>query len=378
MRYTAMKKIIALLLLLALLTGCTTATPPDTQSTTPSATVPTSESTGPTQTEPDVTQPSATEPEITEPPVTQPPVTEPPVTEPPVTEPPVTQPPVTEPPATQPPATQPPIIDLPTQSDQLRVHYIDVGQGDCALLECGGEYALIDAGYPESGPMIVDYLAQVGVDELALVVGSHAHGDHIGGLPDVLKAYSAGEIWSGEMTFFNSYIHAFQSAARAQGKTIRQPSLGEEFRLGEATITVIGPVKSGYEDLNDTSLVLMVQYEDTRFLFTGDMERLAEIDLLDSGADVKADVLKVGHHGSYSSTSYRFLREVAPTYAVISVGSGNDYGHPHREPISRLKDADVTIFRTDKMYTIVATSDGEEITFEWGNEFAKPWVPNAA
>ena len=163
----------------------------------------------------------------------------------------------------------------------------------------------------------------------------------------------------------------------AQGVPLHVPEVGEVFELGDATITVLGPVKDKYEDLNDTSIVLMVQYGDIRFLFTGDMEMIAETDLLDSGADVKADVLKVGHHGSYSSTGYRLLREVAPTYAVISVGGNNDYGHPHQEPMSRLRDAEVTIYRTDKMYDIVAVTDGEEIRFSWENTFAKPWQPAA-
>ena len=108
-----------------------------------------------------------------------------------------------------------------------------------------------------------------------------------------------------------------------------------------------------------------------------DMEMIAETDLLDSGADVKADVLKVGHHGSYSSTGYRLLREVAPTYAVISVGGNNEYGHPHKDPMSRLRDAEVTIYRTDKMYDIVAVTDGKEIQFSWENTYAKPWQPAA-
>ena len=367
-----MKKIIALMLLLALLTGCATASP-DPQDTTSSTTASSETDTTPTQTEPDVTDPSVIVPTETLPPETLPQETLP--TE---TLPQETLPPVTEPPITEPPSTEPPIIELPTHKGQFKVHFIDVGHGDCALLECDGEFALIDAGYPESGDAVVDYMTAAGVKKLSLVVGTHPHGDHIGGLPEVLNNFPTGEVWSAEITFFNSYINNFQKAVRAQGKTIRQPEVGEVFTLGSATITVLGPVKSGYEDLNNTSLVLMAQYGDSRFLFTGDMEQLAETDLLNSGADVKADVLKVGHHGSYSSTGYRFLREVAPTYAVIPVGAGNEYGHPHREPLSRLKDADVTIFRTDKMYNIVATSDGETISFTWDNEFAKPWTPAAA
>jgi competence protein ComEC len=121
-----------------------------------------------------------------------------------------------------------------------------------------------------------------------------------------------------------------------------------------------------------------VDHGDRSFLFTGDMERLAETDLIESGANVDVDVLKVGHHGSYSSTSYRFLREVMPAYAVISVGRNNDYGHPHADPLSRLRDAEVTIYRTDEMYTIVATSDGTNIRFAWENQSAQPWVPAAA
>ena len=113
-----------------------------------------------------------------------------------------------------------------------------------------------------------------------------------------------------------------------------------------------------------------------RFLLTGDMESIAEQELVESGADLKADVLKVGHHGSYSSTSYIFLREVMPTYAVISLALGNEYGHPHDEPMSRLRDAGVTIYQTGKMYNISATTDGTDITFKWDNKYAEPWTPS--
>lgn len=264
--------------------------------------------------------------------------------------------------------------ELDPDADTLTVHFIDVGQADSALIECGNAYALIDAGYPESGDTVVAYLESLGVQRLNLVVGTHPHGDHIGGLPTVLNKIPADNIWFSAIPYTNSTVNDFLYAANKHGG-IQQPRPGQTFQLGEATITVLGPVHSNYEDVNDISLVLMVQFGDMRFLFTGDMEKIAEDDLMDSGVDLQADVLKVGHHGSYSSTSYLFLRAVAPTFAVISCGRANEYGHPHDEPVSRLKDADVTIFRTDKMYNIVAVTDGTEICFTWDNAYAKPWTP---
>ena len=141
------------------------------------------------------------------------------------------------------------------------------------------------------------------------------------------------------------------------------PKAGDRFLLGEATVTVLGPLKD-YEDPNNTSIVLRIVYGQTSFLFTGDMESVAEGDLLDAGVALKSTLLKVGHHGSSSSTSYRFLREVAPSYAVISVGKGNSYGHPTDEVLSRLRDAEVTLYRTDLCGDIICTSNGKTLAFE--------------
>ena len=162
--------------------------------------------------------------------------------------------------------------------------------------------------------------------------------------------------------------------ADQQRLEITIPSPGDSWTLGETSVTVLGPVQS-YADPNDTSIILRVEYGDTSFLFTGDMETSAENDMLDywgSRMSWKADVLKVGHHGSDTSTGYRFLNEVSPDYAVISVGKGNAYGHPHEQPLSRLNQAGVTILRTDELGTIVARTDGKEVTFTWDNQSANP------
>jgi competence protein ComEC len=271
------------------------------------------------------------------------------------------------------PTTEP--VDTSTHEPGLTVHFLDVQHADCILLACGGEYALVDGGYPESGERIVTYMQEQGVKELDLMVGTHPHGDHIGGLPHVLNTFPTETVWTSQLPYTNDYVDNFTNAVTRNGADFVQPRPGERFQLGDATIDVIGPLNLRYEEANDLSLVLMVTYGDTRFLLTGDMEEVAERELVEAGVDLKADVLKVGHHGSSSSTSYRFLRAVAPTYGVISLAAANEYGHPHRDPMSRLMDADVTIYRTDKMYDVVAFSDGETISFTCGNPYAEPWRP---
>lgn len=262
----------------------------------------------------------------------------------------------------------------------LTVQYIDVGQADCALLECDGEFMLIDGGNRDDSQLVVSFLEQQGVKELAAVVCSHAHEDHVGGLPAVLAVYPTKAVYAPTKTYSSSIFDKFVYYTDQQGLDITIPAPGDQFTLGQAVVTVLGPVKS-YAETNDTSIVLRVKYGETDFLFTGDMETDAENDMLDyweGKVDWKADVLKVGHHCSNSSTGYRFLNEVNPAYGVISLGKDNSYGHPHKEPMSRLRQAGVTILRTDELGTIQAVSDGKEVALTWQNQSAVPENVEAA
>ena len=262
--------------------------------------------------------------------------------------------------------------DYPTtQASSLTVHYIDVGQADCALIQCSGQYMIIDGGNVDDSDLVVTYLQDQGVEELHTVICTHAHEDHVGGLAAVLAVYPTGQILSPTRTYSSACFDDFLYYADQQDITITIPDPGDSFYLGDAEVTVLGPVKS-YADPNNTSIVVKVEFGDNAFLFTGDMEKDAETDMLDYGMDVSADVLKVGHHGSSTSTGYRFLYEVDPEYAVVSLGKDNTYGHPHRETVSIFADAGVPMLRTDELGTILAVSNGSQITFTWEKQSAQP------
>lgn len=268
------------------------------------------------------------------------------------------------------PSTDPDV----TGGESLSVHFIDVGQADCTLLECAGQYMLIDGGNVEDSSLVVSYLEQQGVEQLEIVVCSHAHEDHVGGLPAVLAVFPTDTIYAPTKTYSSSVFDDFIYYADQQGLDITIPAPSDAFDLGTTRITVLGPVKS-YPDPNNTSIILRVEFGTTSFLFTGDMETDAETDMLDYWGDLtdwQTDVLKIGHHGSSTSTGYRFLYETAPDYAVISVGKDNSYGHPHIETIDILNDAAIPTFRTDELGTILAVSDGSEIAFTWKNQNAEP------
>ena len=249
--------------------------------------------------------------------------------------------------------------DIPYGSS-FSIRFLDVGQADSALIQCDGHYMLIDGGNKEDSSLIYSVLKNNEITHLDLIVGTHAHEDHIGGLPGALN-YATADVTLCPVTDYNSKAFSdFKKYAQENGGGITVPEVGDQYQLGSASVDILG-VNSG-DDTNDTSIVLKITYGETSFLFTGDAERAAEQVILDSGADLSATVLKVGHHGSETSTTYPFLRQVMPKYAVISVGAGNSYGHPAENTLSRLNDADVEVFRTDLLRDIICTSDGKTVT----------------
>lgn len=245
----------------------------------------------------------------------------------------------------------------------LKVHFIDVGQGDCILIEDGNSAMLIDAGNTQNGPDIVSYIKKLGISKLDFVIATHPHADHIGGMADVINAFDIGKLIMPKVEHTTRTFENLLLTIRNKGLKITAPVPGTEYKLGDASFTILAPNSSSYKDLNDYSVVIKLKYGSTSFLFTGDAETVSENEILARGYDVKANVLKVGHHGSTSSTTERFLDAVSPRYAVICVGANNQYGHPAPETLSKLAERGIKIYRTDEAGTIVVTSDGKSISF---------------
>ena len=262
------------------------------------------------------------------------------------------------------------------QAGTLTVTWLDVGQGDAAVIQCGGQAMLIDGGKPEKSSYIYAWLQQHGLRHLDVMVATHADADHIGGLSGALNYATVGTAYCPVTTGTTKTFQSFMKYLSKQGKSITVPTPGTNFSLGGAEVQILGPLRDA-EDSNDNSIVMKLSFGATSFLFTGDAERAEEQDLLNAGVNLQSTVLKVGHHGSDSSTSYPFLRAVAPQYAVISAGAGNSYGHPTEAVLSRLRDAGVTTFRTDMQGEITAVSDGQTVNFSVAKNAMAETLANA-
>ena len=249
-----------------------------------------------------------------------------------------------------------------SRTSEFIVYFLDVGQADSALVICDGATMLIDGGNAADSNFIYSFLRDHEITHLNYIIATHAHEDHVGGLSGALN-YTEADVALCPVTAYDSAaFNNFVKYLGAQNVTITVPAHGHTFMLGSAEVLIVGPVKQT-TDTNNSSIVLKITYGETSFLFTGDAERPAEQDILEVGYDISATVLKVGHHGSETSTTYPFLREIMPQFAVISCGKDNIYGHPHDDVLSRLRDADVVVYRTDMQGTIVCVSDGKTVSF---------------
>lgn len=249
---------------------------------------------------------------------------------------------------------------------EFSVCFVDVGQGDCTILQCGNKTMIIDAGEEGYDDEILDVMRYLNVSSFDIAIGTHDHSDHVGSLDNLIDKCDIGEVLLSPHQTSTGYFNyaAVRNAAKRNNVEVKEISAGDEFYLGEAKITVLAPTENEYEELNDTSIVLKAEYENTSFIFMADAEKISENEIIESKVNLEADVLKVGHHGSNTSSTYHFLRDIMPKYAVISLGAGNSYGHPHEEVMSRLNDCAATVYRTDIHGDVCFYSDGENIEIE--------------
>lgn len=264
------------------------------------------------------------------------------------------------------------VADQP--DEQLEVRFLDIGQGDSALLSCGGQTLLIDGGKVKENQYLVARLKALGIENLDYVICSHPDEDHCGGLAAVFAAFPVESFYCSVDSWHTEVFSDVLSKAAAQERSPIVPKPGSFFPLGAAGVEFLGPVEDYGDDPNEGSLVVRVSLGEVSFLFTGDMGFEAEDDMISAGTDVSATVLKVAHHGSAGSSSEEFLTAVGADYGVISVGADNDYGHPTEAALNRLAAQGMELYRTDELGEIVCRTDGTSLSFSTQSDIrAQTW-----
>ena len=256
---------------------------------------------------------------------------------------------------------------LPVGGD-LAVTFIDVGQGDCTLVTAGDSAMLIDCGERSEAEKVEDYLRGCGIDRLDIVVGTHPHSDHMGGMAEIVRAFDVGQVMiphlDGEDVPVTAFFTDFLDAVKEKKIPLNEAESGEIFQLGDARCELIAPNSRDYTDLNNYSVGIIMRHGSNSFIFTGDAEGVSEKEMIGSGRLTHADVYKAAHHGSDSSGTEGFLSIVSPDNAVISCGTANPYGHPNDITLQRLAEYTDNVYRTDLCGTIVFRSDGESLSVE--------------
>ena len=247
----------------------------------------------------------------------------------------------------------------------LHVTFLDVGQGNCTLIESDGHYMLIDGGDGSHSSFVVSYLSQYGIASLDYVIISHYDADHLSGVIGVLYNYPVGTLLSPDYETDTKIYNSYINCTTTQGIEPVHPVIGNTFALGNSSFTVVSPDNYQYDDENNRSIGIRINDDNHSFLVLGDAEKESETDMIADNVYVKSDVYMVSHHGSSSSSSAKFLKAVNPDYAVISVGADNKYGHPTDITLARLASDNITIFRTDQEGTIHAYSTPDGIVWQF-------------
>lgn len=248
----------------------------------------------------------------------------------------------------------------------MEIHTIDVGQGDSILVIQGEQVMLVDCGTRAKGDTVVKYLKNLGIEKIDILVGTHLHDDHIGGMAEVIRNFEIGTLYvpdnyNNEITTY-WYID-FLDAIEEKNINCIYPTVSTTFEIGDANIKIVAPNSKEYKNMNNYSIVLMVTYGETDVILMGDAEELSEQEILKNGLYINADIIKLGHHGSNTSSSEKFLKAVNPQYAIISAGKGNTYHHPIKTVMERLENLGITVYRTDESGTIIMSTDGKNVSF---------------
>ncbi len=249
---------------------------------------------------------------------------------------------------------------------EIRLDFLDVGQGDCTLIRTEDACILVDTGDKNSADTqkIINYLTAAGVSTIDYLVLTHPHADHIGGAPQIIRAFTITHCLMPDASASTMIFDDTLAALEEGDVDVVQAVAGTDITLGDMRMEIFGPVGTSYDETNDYSVVFRLVYGTTAVMMTGDAETLSEREILNrfGGTALSADILKIGHHGSDTSTGTDFLAAVAPTFGIISVGAGNSYGHPKASVLAALAEADVTVYRTDLHGTVVFIGDGTTFT----------------
>ena len=249
------------------------------------------------------------------------------------------------------------------KSGELYMYSINVGQADATLvLLPDGANLLIDAGNREDAALLIDFISERGVEKLDYVIATHPHEDHIGSMSEIIESFEIGTFYMPDAVNTTSCYEDMLDSLINENVRVEIAEKGVKVKEGACDIEIISPLNKEYEDLNHVSAVTKIIYKDTSFLIMGDAEKINESEMIENNKKgLKSTVLRVGHHGSNTSSSKKFLQAVEPELAVISVGEGNDYGHPHEEVIKRIEKLKIPYLRTDESGTILIISDGDKI-----------------